>query len=249
MTILVHETETRYSAQLIIAALDEAPGIGLTIAEMKDTLGEISVLVVDGRSSDRTVEIAKNMGAKVLCQDGVGKGDALTKALEHADLRVDYVILTDADYTYPAEYVPAMIRILKENPLIGMVCGNRLNGHVDKEALQGVFHIGNKLLAFAHNMLNGVALQDPLTGLRVIRTDVLRGWLVKSKGFDIEVELNHLVERRGFKIQEIPIRYRARLGEKKLKASHGITILKRILLETAFLNGQEKRPNPFVKPN
>ena len=249
MTILVHEAETRYSAQLIIAALDEAPGIGLTIAEMKDTLGEISVLVVDGRSSDRTVEIAKNMGAKVICQDGVGKGDALTKALEHVDPNVDYVILTDADYTYPAEYVPAMIRILKENPLIGMVCGNRLNGHVDKEALHGVFHIGNKLLAFAHNMLNGVALQDPLTGLRVIRTEVLRGWHVKSKGFDIEVELNHLVERHGFKIQEIPICYRARLGEKKLKASHGFTILKRIFLETAFLNGQEKRPNPFVKPN
>ena len=236
LTILVQEMETRYSAQLIIAALNEAPGIGLTIADMKDTLGEIPVLVVDGKSSDRTVEIAKNLGAKVVCQDGAGKGDALAKALEHADLNVDYIILTDADYTYPAEYVPAMIRVLEENPLVGMVCGNRLNGYVDKEALHGVFHIGNRLLAFAHNMLNGVPLQDPLTGLRVIRAEVLRGWLVKSKGFDIEVELNHLVQRRGFTIREIPICYRARLGEKKLKISHGITILKRILLETAFQN-------------
>ena len=236
LTILVQEMETRYSAQLIIAALNEAPGIGLTIAEMKDTLGEIPVLVVDGKSSDRTVEIAKNLGAKVVCQDGVGKGDALAKALENVDLNVDYIILVDADYTYPAEYVPAMIRILEENPLIGMVCGNRLNGHVDKEAWQGVFHIGNRLLALAHNMLNGVPLQDPLTGMRVIRTEVLRGWLVKSKGFDIEVELNHLVQRRGFTIREIPICYRVRLGEKKLKVSHGITILKRILLETAFQN-------------
>src|SRR4030065_331662 len=197
--------ETRYSAQLIIAALNEAPGIGLTIAEMKDTLGEISVLVVDGRSSDRTVEIAKNLGANVVCQDGVGKGDALAKALEHADLNADYGILTDADYTYPAEYVPAMIRVLEENPLIGMVCGNRLNGHVDKEAWQGVFHIGNELLALAHNMLNGVPLQDPLTGLRVIRAEVLRGWLVKSKGFDIEVELDHLGGRRGFTIRALPL--------------------------------------------
>ena len=236
MTILVQQMETRYPAQLIIAALNEAPGIGLTIAEMKDTLGEIPVLVVDGRSSDRTVEIAKNLGAKVVCQDGVGKGDALAKALEHADLNVDYIILTDADYTYPAEYVPAMIRVLEENPLVGMVCGNRLNGHVDKEVLHGVFHIGNRLLALAHNMLNGVPLQDPLTGLRAIRAEVLRGWLVKSKGFDIEVELNHLVERRGFTIREIPICYRARLGEKKLKISHGFTILKRILLETTFQN-------------
>ena len=234
LTILVQEMETPYSAQLIIAALNEAPGIGLTIAEMKDTLGEISVLVVDGKSSDRTVEIAKNLGAKVICQDGLGKGDALAKALEHNDLNVQYIILTDGDYTYPAEYVLAMMRILEENPLVGMVCGNRLNDHVDKEALHGVFHIGNRLLALAHNMLNGVPLQDPLTGLRVIRAEVLRGWLVKSKGFDIEVELNHLVERRGFTIREIPICYRARLGEKKLKVSDGVTILKRILLETTF---------------
>ena len=236
MTILVQETQTRYSAQLIIAALNEAPGIGLTIAEMKDTLGEIPVLVVDGKSNDRTVEIAKNLGAKVVCQDGIGKGDALAKALEHANLNVDYIILTDADYTYPAQYVPTMIKALEENPLIGMVCGNRLNGDVDKEALHNVFHIGNKLLALAHNMLNSVPLEDPLTGLRVIRTEALKGWLVKSKGFDIEVELNHLIERRGYKIKEIPIGYRARLGEKKLKISHGFTILKRILLETALQN-------------
>jgi dolichol-phosphate mannosyltransferase len=234
LTILVQKTETCYSAQLIIAALNEAPGIGLTIAEMRDTLGDIPVLVVDGNSSDRTVEIAKNMGAKVVCQDGVGKGDALNKALQNADVNADYIILTDADYTYPAEYVPEMIKILEENPLIGMVCGNRLSGQVDKEALHNVFHIGNKLLALAHSMLNGVPLQDPLTGLRVIRAEILRGRLLKSKSFDIEVELNHLVGQLGFTIREIPIHYRARLGEKKLKVSHGVTILKRILLETAY---------------
>jgi len=201
---------------------------------MRDTLGDIPVLVVDGNSSDRTVEIAKNMGAKVVCQDGVGKGDALNKALQNADVNADYIILTDADYTYPAEYVPEMIKILEENPLIGMVCGNRLSGQVDKEALHNVFHIGNKLLALAHSMLNGVPLQDPLTGLRVIRAEILRGRLLKSKSFDIEVELNHLVGQLGFTIREIPIHYRARLGEKKLKVSHGVTILKRILLETAY---------------
>ena len=234
LAILVEHMGPHYSAQLIIAALNEAPGIGLTIVEMKNTLGEIPVLVVDGNSDDRTVEIAKNLGAKVVCQDGVGKGDALTKALEEADLNTHYIILTDADYTYPAQYVPAMIKVLDENPFVGMVCGNRLSENVDEEALSSVFHMGNKLLAFVHKMLNGVPLEDPLTGLRVIRAEILRGWRLQSKGFDIEVELNHLVERRGFEIREIPINYRARLGEKKLKISHGFTILKRMLLETAL---------------
>jgi dolichol-phosphate mannosyltransferase len=237
LTTLIQEAQTRYSAQLIIPALNEAPGIGLTIAEMKDTLGEISVLVVDGRSSDRTVEIAKNLSAKVVCQDGVGKGDAFAKALEHADPNVDYIVLTDADYTYPAEYVPAMIKMLEENPLIGMVCGNRLNRQVDREALNSVFHVGNRLLALAHKVFNGVSLEDPLSGLRVIRAEALREWLPKSKGFDVEVELNHHVKQQGFKIREIPIGYRARQGVKKLKTSHGVTIMKRILMETSFQKG------------
>jgi len=223
--------KTNFSVQLIIAALNEAQGIGPTIAEMKVTLENISILVVDGKSSDSTVEIAKSLGAKVVCQDGFGKGDALAKALEYTDPNVDYVILTDADYTYPAEYVPVMIRALEANPLVGMVCGNRLTGQVDKEALHSLFHTGNRLLALVNNMIGGGRLQDPLTGLRVVRAEILNGWLPKSKGFDIEVELNHLVERKGFEIQEIPISYRVRLGEKKLRASHGIAILKRMLLE------------------
>ena len=234
LTILFPQIEASDSAQLIIAALNEAPGIGLTITEMIDTLGEIPVLVVDGKSSDRTVEIAKNVGAEVIYQDGKGKGDALAKALEKVGPNVKFVILTDADYTYPAEYVPKMISVLEENSNVGMVCGNRLNGDIDKKALHSVFHIGNQLLAWAHKNLNGVPLQDPLTGLRVIRAQVLRGWKIKSKGFDIEVELNQMVERSGFKIVEVPITYRARLGEKKLKVKHGLTILKRILLEATF---------------
>jgi hypothetical protein len=65
----------------------------------------------------------------------------------------------------------------------------------------------------------------------VIRADILRGWIAKSDGFDIEVELNSLIERRGFKTVEMPIIYRERLGKKKLQVKHGLTILRRILKE------------------
>jgi dolichol-phosphate hexosyltransferase len=220
------------SAQVIIAALNEEEGIGLTIAELMDSLDSPRVLVIDGRSTDRTVEVAKNMGAEIVFQDNLGKGDALAKAIKSSDLSVDYVVITDADYTYPAEYVPEMIRILEENPDVGMVCGNRFNGHVDPKAFHSVFYLGNRLIAFTHNFLNGVQLADPLTGLRVVRAEILRNWQVKSKGFDIEVELNHRVEREGFGIVEIPIQYRERLGQKKLGVRHGAEILKRIMLET-----------------
>ena len=221
-----------FSTQIVIAALNEEQGIGLTIAELSENVQAQRILVVDGNSRDKTVQIAKDHGADILLQDGTGKGDAISKAVAHIDSNIDYVVLTDADYTYPAEYVPAMIGILERNPNVGMVCGNRFSKKTEENALRSSFYFGNKLLAFAHTLLNGVALTDPLTGLRVIRAEVLRNWAVKSKGFDIEVELNHQVERKGFKTVEVPIRYRQRLGEKKLKIKHGATILKRILLES-----------------
>lgn len=221
----------RCLTEIVIAALNEEEGIGLTIAELEENLHAQRILVIDGHSQDRTVQIAKNQGADILFQDGVGKGDAIFKAVKSIEADADYVAFTDADYTYPAEYLPDMIKILDENPDVGMVCGNRFSKQTEKNAQRSSFYFGNKLLAFAHNLLNGVALNDPLTGLRVIRAEILRDWAVKSKGFDIEVELNHQVDRRGFKTVEVPIRYRKRLGEKKLKMKHGATILKRILLE------------------
>lgn len=234
LTLPFQEMRIRYSAQLVIAALNEEPGIGLTISEMKDTLADLQVIVVDGKSSDRTVDIARSLGAEVIFQDGSGKGDALAKALEYADLDVDYVVLTDADYTYPAEYVPMMIRILEKNPDVGMVCGNRFNGYLDLKGLNSVFYFGNRFISFIHNFLNGIQLVDPLTGLRVVRGKILKNWHVRSKGFDVEVELNHHVEREGFGLVEIPIKYRERLGEKKLGFRNGAEILRRILLEATY---------------
>ena len=69
------------STQVIIAALNEEEGIGFTVAELLDTLKGSCVLVVDGGSSDRTVEVAKSKGAEIVFQDGLGKGDAIAKGL------------------------------------------------------------------------------------------------------------------------------------------------------------------------
>jgi dolichol-phosphate mannosyltransferase len=223
---------SRFNSTLVlIAALNEEEGIGLTITEVQKHLIGPRILVVDGNSDDRTVDVSKDLGADVLFQDGKGKGDALSKGLEYTDEDVDYLVITDADFTYPAEYLPEMIDVLAKNPNVGMVCGNRFNGNVDDNALRSRFYLGNKLLCFAHKVLNGVSMKDPLTGLRVVRAALLRGFVFKSKSFDVEVELNHLIEQKGYQIVEVPIQYRKRVGEKKLKMKHGATILKRILLQ------------------
>ena len=219
---------------VVVAALNEEEGIGLTIAELRQHLENPRVLVVDGHSVDRTVEVAKGLDADIVFQEGTGKGDAISAAIQHINVDLDYVVFTDADYTYPAWYLLRMMRILDENPRVGMVCGNRFNHHLNVKAMRNAFYFGNRLIAFTHNLLNGVQLRDPLTGLRVVRSEIVRNWSPQSKGFDVEVELNHHVERQGYDIREVDISYRPRLGEKKLKLKHGVTIMRRILAESSY---------------
>jgi len=220
------------SVLVIVATLNEEEGIGPTLAELRDALEDPRLLVVDGNSMDRTVEIAKEMGTDVLFQERIGKGDAIAHAIRHVDFDAKYVVFIDADFTYPAGYLPEMIRILEENPEVGMVTGNRFNHRHELTSMTDPFFLGNRFLAHAQYFLNGVKLRDPLTGLRVVRWRILTNWKPKSKGFDIEAEMNHRVQRQGYKTVEIPIKYRSRLGEKKLKLRHGFSILKRIVNES-----------------
>jgi glycosyltransferase involved in cell wall biosynthesis len=230
--VAVSNESKRVSALVVIATLNEEEGIGPTLAELGESLETPRVLVVDGNSTDRTMKIAEEMGAHVLPQKGTGKGDAIAQAIKHVDQDIKYVVFIDADFTYPAEYLRQMIQILEHNPDIGMVTGNRFNHSFHLSSMKSPYFVGNRVLAWAQRLLNGVSLTDPLTGLRVIRWQILKNWVPKSKGFDVEAEMNYLVERRGYGILEVPIHYRRRLGRKKLKLRHGFTILKRIMLES-----------------
>ncbi|MCL2358625.1 MAG: glycosyltransferase family 2 protein [Nitrososphaerota archaeon] len=228
-------TELNSSISVVIATLNEEEGIGPTIVEMRKVLNNPYMVVIDGNSVDRTIEIAKNMGADVMLQEGRGKGDAMFQGIKTLAAKVPYIVFTDADYTYPAQYIPQMVEILETNPHVGMVIGNRFKGQYNlSKTITNPFYVGNKLLAFAQLVMNGVNLGDPLSGLRVVRTQALDGWKPKSKGFDVEAEMNTIIERRGYGIMEVPIDYRDRMGEKKLKLRHGLGIMKRILSESFF---------------
>lgn len=229
----MEKTTSNSAISVVVATLNEEEGVGPTLEELQKVLDYPHLIVVDGNSVDRTVEIAKNMGADVVLQDGKGKGQALSQGIRELSPDARYVVFTDADFTYPAEYVPKMIEILEQNPNVGMVIGNRFNGeHNFDESVRHPFYVGNRLLAFAQHVVNGIKLDDPLSGLRVVRSQILQEWKVRSKGFDVEAEMNFHVERQGHQIVEIPIFYRCRLGEKKLKLRHGFSILKRIIAES-----------------
>jgi len=170
---------------VVVAAFNEEEGIAPTICELREVLNNPSMLVVDGKSWDRTLQTAKDFGAEVLIQKGRGKGRAISQGLDHLDRELVYVAFTDADYTYPAIHLIEMIKVLDQNPKVGMVLGNRFNRLYELESVKNQFYVGNRILAFLQGMLNGVNLNDPLTGLRVIRYKLLKDWKPISIGFDI----------------------------------------------------------------
>ena len=221
---------------VVLAAYNEEEGIAPTLCELKEVLNKPHLVVVDGKSTDRTLELAKDLGAEVLIQKGTGKGDAMSLGLEHLKSDTSYIAFTDADYTYPAKHIKEMINILDVNPEVGMVLGDRFAKTYKQESDRNQFYIGNKLLGFAQTVFNGVKLHDPYTGLRLIRYNLVKGWKPKSQGFDIEAEINHHIKRSGYQIVELPIKYRKRLGKKKLGFKHGLKILRRIIIERISQN-------------
>jgi glycosyltransferase involved in cell wall biosynthesis len=219
-------------ATIIIPALNEERGIELTLKEILQVVSVADIIVVDGGSLDGTAEIAEKLGAHVLIEKNTGYGSALYHGIKQLNSNVRYVVFTDADFTYPAKYVSEMIEILEKNPDVGMVVGNRF--YLDDNV---ALSLGNKLLALAQHLLSGFKLEDPLSGFRALRAEILNNWVPKSSSFDIEAEINAYVARKGYQIVEIPIYYRHRIGEKKLKLRHGFRILRRILVESFRTKG------------
>ena len=155
----------------------------------------------------------------------------MSQGLDHLNRDTSYIVFTDADYTYPAKHIKEMINVLDLNPHVGMVLGDRFSRTYEHESDRNQFYIGNRILGFAQRVFNGVKLNDPYTGLRILRFKLVKGWKPRSQGFDIEAELNHHIERLGYKIVELPIKYRKRLGKKKLAFRDGLKILRRIVIE------------------
>jgi dolichol-phosphate mannosyltransferase len=217
---------------VVLPALNEREGVGLTVEEALSSLRGSRVLVVDGCSDDGTPEVAARFGATVLSQGGRGKGAAVRDGLRYlreTSPRPLYVVLCDADFSYPLLSSPLMIDLLAEDPSLGMVVGNRFAGYRLWDWFRDRFVFGNLVLRWLHGLLNGVRLGDPLSGLRVLRFEAVEGLEIDSVGFDLEVELNCRLRDGGWGIREVPVTYRRRVGGKKLRVSDGFVILRRML--------------------
>lgn len=198
---------------VLIPTLMEEEAIGLVLSELKSE-GYTNILVVDGRSTDRTVEIAKSMGVEVTYQDGRGKADAIKTGLRY--VRTPYVVVMDGDYTYNPKDIEKLLESMDEY--------DEVIGVRDRANIPRVNRFGNLVITWLFNLLFGTKLRDVCSGMYLLRTDVAREVGFESRGFSVEVEIAAHVASTGGRIGEVEISYRKRIGRPKLRKVHGLQI-------------------------
>jgi dolichol-phosphate mannosyltransferase len=214
---------SRRLVTIVVPAKDEEAAIGATLdslpVETLETVGfEAEVVVLDGHSTDATVEIARAWGATVVQDRGKGKGAAVRDA-RHA-LRGEFTVMMDADGTYAADAIPRVLDPLARDEA-DIVMGHRLK---QRGAMTGVHRFGNTVLSLSATVLYGRRCPDLCTGLWGFRTEALRALPMQSQGFELEAELFSLAARMKFRVKHTPVDYLPRAGLSKLTALDGLRI-------------------------
>ncbi|MBU4032208.1 MAG: glycosyltransferase family 2 protein [Candidatus Thermoplasmatota archaeon] len=221
---------------ILLPALDEAETIGRVIDKipMKElaSIGyNVDVVVVDGHSKDMTCEIAQSMGARLLKQKGIGKGNAVQTAFDNFDGR--FLFMLDADDTYDPKEILRMLPHL-ENGDFDVMMGSRLRGSISKGAMSRLNFIGNVALTRTANILfpNGHQVSDLCTGMWGFTDEVIHALDLEANSFDIEAEMYAKCVKSGFNVGEVNISYGKRTNSNKLSAlKDGAKIWFRLLKE------------------
>lgn len=213
---MFHMTDRRLT--IVIPALNEEQGITHTInAVPREAIQRIGygvqVLVVDNGSTDRTAELARQAGADVVPQPVRGYGAALKKGFHSAT--GDVIVTADADATYPLESIPSLLEIMdREN--LDFVTTNRFTD-LDKAAMPFVNRMGNRMLAVATMVLFQIRMEDPESGMWLFRRDLLPRLKLHSDSWPLSHEIKiEACYYSGCRWKEVPIQYRARVGQTKL---------------------------------
>jgi glycosyltransferase involved in cell wall biosynthesis len=205
----------RPDVTVIIPTINEEAGIGLVLDSIPKTPGlTIEVLVVDTDSKDRTKQIARDKGARVLNESRRGYGRAYKTGFENA--LGDIIVTLDADCTYPAEEIPALVKLLRDEKLDFMT-GDRLT-RMEEGAMSSKHKFGNWVLSTTMNLFFGTGLKDSQSGMWVFRRSILEKLELTSDGMPLSEEIKIEAVRKGFRVKEVPIVYRPRKGEVKLQS-------------------------------
>ena len=213
---------------ILLPTLNEELGLIKTVVEIDQAIRpdigkhEFHIVVVDGGSTDKTLEWAYHLGCETVSCKVKGKGAAIAQAIKELPTP-DYFIMLDADYTYNFK------RLWRD--IEGLTIGTKyLVGlrtyRVEEE--KGAMPLPNKvanwvMTNFARILYWDFTLKDLCSGFWVIQGDTAKWIDIESKGFTLEAELYFVTRRQ--KPCNLVVGYRKRVGgEKKTKPIDAIKI-------------------------
>ncbi|NPV70664.1 MAG: glycosyltransferase [Firmicutes bacterium] len=214
---------------IIIPAYNEEAGIQPTLQELREALAGDSteIIVVDDGSTDKTAQLAQGLADRVVSHaTNRGKGAAMRTGFEVSN--GECIVFLDADGTYPAMFIPSIVRKLEEVDVVFTCRTNR-------EHIPLLNRFGNWLITGLIKRFSGFIGNDPLSGLYGLRREALKAIGLESSTFAIETEIVVKVSGMRFSAAEIPIAYRSRLGLTKLRPFRDGWRILRVLVDLLFI--------------
>lgn len=211
---------------VVIPALDEEESLPLVL----DDLPEVGqVIVVDNGSRDATAEVATRRGATVLREPRRGYGAACLRGLaaihksrNEGRPAPEVVAFVDADYSDHPDLLPQLVEPILEGPS-DFVLGSRLLGRREPGAMPPQSVYGNRFACLLMRVLFRVRYTD-LGPFRAIRYARLCELGMSDQNFGWTIEMQIKAARAGFRVQEIPVPYRRRVGTSKISGTVSGTI-------------------------
>ena len=194
---------------VLIPTYNEAATIGDVVGEFREQ-GFENVLVVDGHSTDDTVDIAREHGARVVEQSGQGRGNGKGEAVREGVARstAPYLLMLDGDGTYRPTDAEALLEPLLTGDADHVV-GDRYADMADG-AMTRFNGVGNRLINRAFRSVHGRDVGDVLSGYRAFTRESFEQCDPKADGFGIETELAVECVKHGIPLAVVPIEYLAR---------------------------------------
>jgi glycosyltransferase involved in cell wall biosynthesis len=227
---------------IVIPTMNE-PAIGKVIGDARASLKDhrFEVIVVD-KSTDDTPVKAGEAGARVIVQQDTGYGCAYVLGFRHASPESEVIVMIDGDDTYDPFDIPLLIdRILDGDA--DVVLGNRF-GRMEEGAMTVRNRFGNRVITAAINVLFRLKLKDSQTGLRALRASALRRLEFASGGMPFASEMIIDAHKKSLRIVEVPVSYRRRVGQAKMKAYRDGSLIAGLVIRKA----QERNPLAIFLP-
>jgi glycosyltransferase involved in cell wall biosynthesis len=230
----VHDEPAVVDIAIVIPAFNETETVGPTVertrAAMAHTPWTNEIIVVDDGSTDPTAEEATRHGARVIrLPDNRGYGAALKAGIQAS--RSEYVLIVDADGTYPPEMMPALIAAMQD---VDMVVGARAH---DDRSIPRQRRLAKAFLRILASYLTRRRIPDLNSGLRLMRRSVLMQFFhILPSGFSFTTTITLALLCNDYPVAYVPVSCGARVGVSKLKAREFTNFVMLVLRTVVLFN-------------